>query len=121
MVSTLGGMECILGMEFITHNNVFINGHNRLIKIPSKNGIVQVKAHEVPAVGGLTIRLMLGRTLEKECMGCCGMLCMMCLLDKFKPKEATNLVNPPKCVKRMLDKFPNVMPKELPDELPPKK
>jgi hypothetical protein len=39
-VSTLRGMECILGMEFITHNNVFIEGHNRLVRNPSKNGIV---------------------------------------------------------------------------------
>ncbi len=40
LVSTLRGMECILEMEFITNNNVFIKGHNRLIRIPSKNGIV---------------------------------------------------------------------------------
>jgi len=52
LVSTLRGMECILGMEFITHNNVFIEGHNRLIRIPSKNGIVWVKTHEVPNVVG---------------------------------------------------------------------
>jgi hypothetical protein len=52
LVATLGGMECILGMEFITHNNVFIEGHNRLVRIPSKNGIVWVRAHEVPSVGG---------------------------------------------------------------------
>jgi predicted aspartyl protease len=30
LVSTLGGMDCILGMEFITQNNVLIEGHNRL-------------------------------------------------------------------------------------------
>jgi hypothetical protein len=29
LVSTLGGMDCILGMEFITRNNVLIEGHNR--------------------------------------------------------------------------------------------
>jgi hypothetical protein len=40
LVSTLRGMDCILGMEFITHNNVLIEGHNMLIRIPSKNGIV---------------------------------------------------------------------------------
>jgi hypothetical protein len=55
LVSTLGGMECILGMEFITHNNVLIEGYNRLIRFPSKNGIVRMKAHEVPNVGGSTI------------------------------------------------------------------
>jgi predicted aspartyl protease len=40
LVSTLGGMDCVLGMEFIAQNNVFIEGHNRLVRIPSKNGIV---------------------------------------------------------------------------------
>jgi hypothetical protein len=108
-------------MEFITHNNVFIEGHNKLVKIPSKNGIVQVKTHEVPNVGGLTIHLMLGKTLEKECKGGCGMLCVMCVLDKFELKEATNLVSPPKCVKRVLNEFFDVMPKELSNELPPRK
>jgi hypothetical protein len=92
-------MECILGMEFITHNNVFIKGHNRLARIPSKNGVVQVKVHEMPTVGGSTIHLMLGKILEKECMGGYGMLCVMCVLDEFEPKEVTNLVISPKCIK----------------------
>jgi hypothetical protein len=92
-------MECILGMKFITHNNVLIEGHNRLVRIPSKNGIIWVKAHEVPTMGGSTIRLMLGKTLEKECMGGYGMLYVMYVLDKFEPKEATNLTSLPKCVK----------------------
>jgi hypothetical protein len=26
LVSILGGMECILGMDFITHNNVLMEG-----------------------------------------------------------------------------------------------
>ncbi len=86
LVSTLGGMDCILGMEFITHNNVLIEGHNRLVRIPSKNGIVRVKAHEMPTMGGSTIHLMLGKTLEKECMGGYGMLCVMHVLDEFEPK-----------------------------------
>jgi len=67
-------MEYILGMEFITHNNVLIEGHNRLVKIPCKNGIVWVKAHEMPSVGGSTIHLMLGKILEKEAwevIACC--------------------------------------------------
>ncbi len=76
LVSTLRGMDCILGMEFITHNNVLIEGHNRLVRIPSKNGAVQMKAHEVPNMGGSTIHLMLRKTLEKECMGGYGMLCV---------------------------------------------
>jgi hypothetical protein len=75
----------------------------------------------MPYVGGLTIHLMLGKTLEKECLGGCGMLCVMHVLDKFKPKEARNLVSPPKCLKRMLDEFSNVMPKDLPNELPPRR
>jgi hypothetical protein len=69
LVSTLEGMDCILGMEFITHNNVLIEGHNRLVRIPSKNGTVRVKAYEVPSVGETTIHLMVGKTLERECMG----------------------------------------------------
>jgi hypothetical protein len=80
-----------------------------------------VKAHEVPSVGGLTIHLMLGKTLEKECLGGYGMLCVMRVLDEFEPKEANNFVSLTKCVKQVLDEFPDVMFKELPDELPPKK
>jgi hypothetical protein len=99
LVSTLGGMDCILRMEFITHNNVFIERHNRLVRIPFKNGIMRVKAHEVPSVGGSTIHLMLGKALEKEYMGGYGMLCVMHVLDEFEPKEATNLVSSPKCLK----------------------
>ncbi len=121
LVSTLGGMDCILGMEFITHNNVLVEGHNRLIRIPSKNGIIRMKAHEVPNVGGSTIHLMLRKTLEKECMGGCSMLCVMRVLDEFEPKEITNLMNFPKCVKCVLDEFLDVMPEELPDELPLKR
>jgi hypothetical protein len=74
LIFTLGGMECILGMEFITHNNVFIEGHNRLIRIPSKNGIVWVKVHEMPNAGGLTIHLILSKTWGKKCMRGYGML-----------------------------------------------
>jgi hypothetical protein len=58
-----------------------------------------VKAYEVLNVGGLTIHLMLGETWKKECMGGCGMLCVMCVVDEFEPKEATNLLNFLKCVK----------------------
>jgi hypothetical protein len=77
LVSTLGGMECVLGMEFITQNNVFIEGHNRLVRIPSKSGIVRVKAHELPCAGGPTIHFMLGKAWEKECVGGFGMMCVM--------------------------------------------
>ncbi len=111
-------MDCILGMEFITHNNVLIEKHNRLVIIPSKNGVVWVKAHEMLSVGGSTIHLMLGGTLEKECMGGYGMLCVMRVLDEFEPKEATNLVSFPKCIKWVLDEFLGVMFEELSDELP---
>jgi hypothetical protein len=64
---------------------------------------------------------MLGKTLEKECMGGYGMLCVMRVLDEFEPKEATNLVNSPKYIKRIFDEFLDVMPKELLDELPPRR
>jgi hypothetical protein len=108
-------------MEFITSNNVLIEGHNRLVRIPSKNGIMRVKAHEVPSVGGTTIHLMLRKTLEKECMGGCGMLCVMRVLDEFEPKEANKVVSLHKCIKQVLEEFLDVMPEELPDELPSKK
>jgi hypothetical protein len=74
---------------------VFIEGHHRLFKIPSKNGIIQMKAHEVFNVGGSTIHLMLGKTLEKECMGGYGIFCVMHVLNEFEPKVATNLVSFP--------------------------
>jgi len=67
LVSTLGEMECILGMEFITYQNVLIEGHNGLIKIPSKNGIVQVKTHEMPngwADYPLNVRQKLGKKMH---------------------------------------------------------
>jgi len=54
-------------------------------------------------------------------MGNYGKLCVMRVIDKFEPKEATNLVNFPKCVKQMLDKFLDVMFEELLDELPSKR
>ncbi len=98
LVSTLGGMDYVLGMEFITQNNVLIEGHNRLVRISSKSGIVRVKAHEVPCVGGPTIHFMLGKTWEKECVGGYGMLCVMWVLDEYEPKEAANLVTSPKCI-----------------------
>ncbi len=121
LISTLGGMDCILGMEFITRNNVLIEWHNKLVRIPSKNGIVRVKAHEMLNVGGTTIHLMLGKNLEKECVGGYGMLCVMRVLDEFEPREATKVVSPHKCIKQVLKEFPDVMPKELPNEVPPRR
>jgi len=41
------------------------------------------------------------------------MLCVMHVVDKFEPKEATKLVNPPKCVKQVLDEFVDVMLEKL--------
>jgi hypothetical protein len=114
-------MDCILGMEFITQNNVLIEGHNKLVRILSKSGIVRVKAHEVPCVGGSTIYFLLGKIWERKCVGGYGMMCVMRMLDEFEPKEATNLVTFPECIKRILDEFPDVMPEELPEDLPPKR
>jgi len=114
-------MECVLGMEFITQNNVLIEGHNRLVRIPSKSGIVKVNAHEMPCVGGPTIHFMLGKTWERECVGGYGMLCVMRVLDEYEPKEATKLVTSAKCIKQVLEEFPDVMPEELLEDLPPKR
>jgi hypothetical protein len=49
------------------------------------------------------------------------MLCVMRVLDKFESKVGTILVSLPKCIKRMLDKFLNVMLKKLHVELPLRK
>ncbi len=114
LVSTLGGMECVLGMEFITQNNVLIEGHNRLVRIPSKSEIMRVKAHELPCVGGPTIHFMLGKAWERECVGGFGMMCVMWVLDEYEPEGATKLVTSAKCIRRVLEEFPNVMPDELP-------
>ncbi len=120
LVSTLGGMDYILGMEFITQNKVLIEGHNRLVRIPFKSKIMQVKAHELPCVGESTIHFMLGKTWKIECVGSYGMMCVMRVLDECEPKEATNLVTFSKCIKRVLDEFPYVMPEELPKTYPKK-
>jgi hypothetical protein len=114
-------MDCILGMEFITQNNVLIEGHNKLVKIISKSGIVRVKAHELPYVGGPTIHFMLGKAWERECVGGFGMMCVMRVLDEYEPKETTKLVTSPKCIKQVLEEFSNVMLEDLPEDLPPEK
>jgi hypothetical protein len=114
-------MDCILGMEFITQNNVLIEGHNRLVRVPSKSGIMRVKAQELPCVGGPTIHFMLGKAWEKECVGSYGMMCVMRVLDEFEPKEATKLVTSFKCIKQVLEEFLDVMPEKLPKNLPPRR
>ncbi len=118
LVSTLGRMECILGMEFITQNNVLIERHNRMVRIPSKSGIVRVKAHELPCVGDPTIRFMVGKAFKKECVGGFGMMCVMRVLDEYEPEEVTKSVTSDKCIKQVLKEFPDVMPTELPEDLP---
>jgi hypothetical protein len=121
LISTLGGMDCILGMEFIAQNNVLIEGRNRLVRIPSKSGIVQVKAHELPCVSGPTIHFMLGKTWKKECVGGHGMLCVMRVLDEYEPGEVTKLATPSECIRRVLEEFPDVMLEDLPEHLPPRR
>jgi hypothetical protein len=61
---------------------------------------------------------MLGKTWEKECVGGYGMMCVMHVLDEFEPKEATKLVTSSKCIKRILEEFPDVMLKKLLEDLP---
>jgi len=48
-------------------------------------------------------------------------MCVMRELDEYEPKEATKLVTSAKCIKQVLEKFPNVMPEELPEDLPPRR
>jgi hypothetical protein len=64
---------------------------------------------------------MLRKTWERVCVGGHGMMCVMQVLNELEPKEATNLVIFSKCIKRVLDEFPDVMPEELLENLPPKR
>ncbi len=100
---------------------MLIERHNRLVRISSKNEIVRVKAHELPCGGGPTIHFMLGKTWERESVGNYGMMCVMRVLNEFEPKEATKLVTSPKCIRQVLEEFPDVMPEELPKDLPPRR
>ncbi len=49
------------------------------------------------------------------------MMCVMRVLDEFEPKEAIKLVTSSKCIKQVLEEFPDVMPEELPEYLPPRR
>ncbi len=49
------------------------------------------------------------------------MLCMIWMLEEYETKEVANLVTSPNCIKRVLDEFQNVMPEDLPEDLPPKR
>jgi hypothetical protein len=62
-------MDCILGMEFITHNNVLIKRHNILVIISSKSGIVWVKAHEVLLCGWINYSFDVKKNLGKIMRG----------------------------------------------------
>jgi hypothetical protein len=42
----------------------------------------------------------------------------MWVLDEFEPEEITKLVTSPKCIRRVLEEFPDVMLKELLEDLP---
>jgi len=64
---------------------------------------------------------MLGKAWERKCVGSFGMMCVMRVLDEYEPKEATKLVTSPKCIKQVLEEFPDVMPKELLEDLPPRR
>jgi hypothetical protein len=41
--------------------------------------------------------------------------------DEYEPKEATKLVTSAKCIKQVLEEFPDVMFEELPEVLPPRR
>ncbi len=46
------------------------------------------------------------------------MMCVMQVLDEDEPKEVTKLVTSAKCIRQVLEKFPDVMLEELPEDLP---
>jgi hypothetical protein len=43
------------------------------------------------------------------------------VLDEYEPKEVTKLVTSAKCIKRVLEEFPDVMPDKLLENLPPRR
>jgi hypothetical protein len=45
----------------------------------------------------------------------------MRVLDEYEPKEATKLVTPAKCINQVLEEFPDVMPEDLLEDLPPRR
>ncbi len=49
------------------------------------------------------------------------MMCVMWVLNEFEPKEVTNVVTSSKCIKQVLEEFSDVMPEELPEDLPPRR
>ncbi len=49
------------------------------------------------------------------------MMCVMWVLDEYEPKEATKLVTSAECIKQVLEEFLDVMPEELPKNLPSKR
>jgi hypothetical protein len=57
---------------------------------------------------------MLGKVWKKECVGGHGMMCVMRVLVEFEPEEVTKLVTSPKCIRRVLEEFSDVMPEDLP-------
>jgi hypothetical protein len=70
---------------------------------------------------GSPLQDVLGKAWEKECVGGFGMMCVMRVLDEYEPKEATKLVISAKCIKQVLEEFPDVMLDELPEDLPPRR
>jgi hypothetical protein len=56
---------------------------------------------------------MLGKAWERECVGDYGMMCVIRVLDEFEPEEATKLVTSAKCIKQVLEEFPDVMPQRV--------
>jgi hypothetical protein len=61
---------------------------------------------------------MLGTTWKNECVGGHNMMCVMRVLDEFELEETTKLVISPKCIRRVLEEFPDVMPEDLSEDLP---
>jgi len=64
---------------------------------------------------------MLGKAWKKECVGGHGMMCVMRVLDEFELEEVTKLVTFPKCIKRVLEEFLDVMLEDLLEDLPPRR
>jgi hypothetical protein len=53
---------------------------------------------------------MVGKAFKKECVGGFSMMCVMQVLNECEPKEVTKLVTSAKCIRQVLEEFPDVMP-----------
>jgi hypothetical protein len=65
--------------------------------------------------------IVVGKAFKKECVGGFGMMCVMRVLDEYEPEEVTKLMTSAKCIRQVLEEFPDVMPEGVARRLAPEK